>query len=519
QNFANGHGSTFDGIHLTNGYQPLWQWVLVPIFTLFPNGGEAPLRLIVVLQALLSAVGTVWLYKLQRLYAKPFLAILLSLVWIAWASRRFVTGMESSLYMLALIGMLWYWAKHIDSRPSCSLKQLATLSWFLTMTLLGRLDSGFIVALIVLRVLFQAYQAKTLLDRSRLFALLALPVSTMVAYLLMNQFIFDSWLPISGLTKLTIVARSSWPQLMKNVVLRSAMLRGFTLVPAWIGGIWVLGVYLKKHKLSAQQKSSAYFIFAAFLHYLFLLFALRSRATAPWYFMPQMLASSLVIGWFFQWLFQLGAKFQLGRAVSFALVILTMVSNWGVSNFSGIKIAALAVGGMIWWFSRDVKQSRLYRMAVVVLLLPGISIYNLSQLMKSASDNNMHHFSSAQYEAALWLRENTDEDTRIGAWNAGALGYFSQRQVINLDGLANSADYLDVMLGGQLSGYLMQQNVQYLSDVLPPHHPRLKSITNMLKLVDMPESLSQIVFADQNTGVERALYIYRVQGNTVSASD
>ena len=34
------------------------------------------------------------------------------------------------------------------------------------------------------------------------------------------------------------------------------------------------------------------------------------------------------------------------------------------------------------------------------------------------------------------------EDSVVGSWDAGVIGYFSRYQVVNLDGLANSYGYL-----------------------------------------------------------------------------
>jgi hypothetical protein len=46
--------------------------------------------------------------------------------------------------------------------------------------------------------------------------------------------------------------------------------------------------------------------------------------------------------------------------------------------------------------------------------------------------------------AAQWMRENLPRDATVGAWNAGMIGYLSERRVVNLDGLVNSwGFYLD----------------------------------------------------------------------------
>ena len=46
QNISEGHGSTFDGIDLTNGYHPLWMLVCIPIFALARFDLILPLRVL-----------------------------------------------------------------------------------------------------------------------------------------------------------------------------------------------------------------------------------------------------------------------------------------------------------------------------------------------------------------------------------------------------------------------------------------------------------------------------------------
>ena len=51
RNVAEGHGSTFDGINLTNGYHPLWMLLSVPVFGLGLDGTGA-VRALLALQVL-----------------------------------------------------------------------------------------------------------------------------------------------------------------------------------------------------------------------------------------------------------------------------------------------------------------------------------------------------------------------------------------------------------------------------------------------------------------------------------
>ena len=67
-------------------------------------------------------------------------------------------------------------------------------------------------------------------------------------------------------------------------------------------------------------------------------------------------------------------------------------------------------------------------------------------------------------ETAYWLDANTPKDARIGAPNAGILGYYSNRTVVNLDGVVN-ADALDAIQAGRPGQYVRDTRIEYLVDL------------------------------------------------------
>ena len=78
----------------------------------------------------------------------------------------------------------------------------------------------------------------------------------------------------------------------------------------------------------------------------------------------------------------------------------------------------------------------------------------------NAQDDRVNHFQ----QAALWINANLPEDVVIGAHSAGALAYHVEnRAVVNLDGLINSNDYLQVMKEGQFPDYVLN-NIDYYAD-------------------------------------------------------
>jgi hypothetical protein len=69
------------------------------------------------------------------------------------------------------------------------------------------------------------------------------------------------------------------------------------------------------------------------------------------------------------------------------------------------------------------------------------------------------------YRAAQWINANLPAGTVVGSWNAGILGYYSERPVVNLDGLINSFDLLPFLRERRIAEYIRREGIQYLSDL------------------------------------------------------
>jgi hypothetical protein len=68
------------------------------------------------------------------------------------------------------------------------------------------------------------------------------------------------------------------------------------------------------------------------------------------------------------------------------------------------------------------------------------------------------------YVAARWARDHLDASARVGTWNAGAIGFLSGRQVVNLDGVVNTFAFLE-RDQYDLCGYWARTRITHLVDV------------------------------------------------------
>ncbi len=115
RNVAAGHGFTFDLMNRTNGFHPLWEFLIVPIFALSGTDRILPLRILLVVLAALNAATGVVIYRLLKKYFLFGTAALFSLIWVLLPAIHKVTnedGLEAGLNAFALsvllLGGSWF---------------------------------------------------------------------------------------------------------------------------------------------------------------------------------------------------------------------------------------------------------------------------------------------------------------------------------------------------------------------------------------------------------------------------
>lgn len=76
-----------------------------------------------------------------------------------------------------------------------------------------------------------------------------------------------------------------------------------------------------------------------------------------------------------------------------------------------------------------------------ILVVPMLVAFGFG--VRQIADPQLRSLQEGDRAAALWVRENTSPDTVIASWDAGIIGYFSGRPVVNLDGVVNSFEWED----------------------------------------------------------------------------
>jgi hypothetical protein len=155
-NVALGKGLTFDGINETNGFQPLWLYLLLPLAWAMR---EAPvdlyLRAALIYQLSLVAIAGIVLFFAMSLYSRRSVALAATTLFYIFGIRHFANGMETGILVLCLSVLLYFSLKYRPFSDSSTSKHAFVFGLLLGLTVLARLDMVFLLVVIYAFVLWQ----------------------------------------------------------------------------------------------------------------------------------------------------------------------------------------------------------------------------------------------------------------------------------------------------------------------------------------------------------------------------
>jgi hypothetical protein len=129
--------------------------------------------------------------------------------------------------------------------------------------------------------------------------------------------------------------------------------------------------------------------------------------------------------------------------------------------FVAVGLTATAV-----WEERPSRGLRRAAGVFVALLFAIASIGGVLAWRAGYGTTFTHRYHPLLLAAARHLEAHTPPDTLVGAWNAGILGYFSGRAVVNLDGVVND-DALLALREERLLAYVRSREIDVIVDM--PH--------------------------------------------------
>lgn len=423
-NLRHGLGSTFDGINLTNGYHPLWMAVCVGLA--FITDAQVPyLYLVWAVNLLLVGLVSLQLFWMFRSALGQVWALLLVLLvnWQWMTAIGLFTGLETPLYLVLLFALVEYVARTdlVQARHAVLLGVLAGLAF------LARTDFVLVLPVFILVAAWRLWKTP---HWRRQALLMALPLALLVIpYLVWNVTMTGHVQQISGAVKNLEVERSG-----RNLGTLLTTLRDYgsflenTIVPdlsqtsIW----WILPVIMLilvafswrqiLTRLRGDLRILALIACAA-CELAYYGVAYGSAQWRPWHLILPFIVAQLLFVW--------------------CLHILR--DSWKSLGNSMLTVLLIAIVCL-----------------AVVAAIPRFGFRTQGTL-----NTGRFYYD----EAASWLREHTESDATIGVWNAGYVGYFSDRRVVNLDGLINGSTLFQYLADGRGAWqYAVDQRLDYVSD-------------------------------------------------------
>ncbi|MCW5875469.1 MAG: hypothetical protein KIS85_01185 [Anaerolineales bacterium] len=468
RNLAAGQGFTFDGLNPTNGFHPLWLFLITPIFWLAQWDVLLPLRLLMPLSALLSAGTAILLYRMLRSQGAAWAGALAGTLWLVLPSIHDLnlhSGTEAGLNAFCIL-LFWYGLIRTPAAANDRVngRGLLALGGLAALAVMARLDNIFIVAAGGLWFWWRAWQppapGNPWVWRAQVAAGFAAPLAvTLSAYLAWNVLGFGTPTPVSGQVKLwwgTLYNTaygfpvSDWVNFAGQFFTDHRELGPWSLftAPLYAAAESLLAALGQAFSISARRLVLLGIGGLAVALGAGLAWAER-RFTAPAFRNLGLLP--LFLGCFLQI-----AYYKFGGSVA------QQPWYWMAEMLWLLLFGGLALAALLRWLGGRLPAAGRRAAALGTLLLAGLALYYVGYLQSAIrlpGDGSNHYY----LHRARWVETNTEPGARIAITGSGNLGYFTGgRTIVNMDGLMNTVEYFHALQEGRGADYLVELGVDYI---------------------------------------------------------
>jgi hypothetical protein len=387
RNIAHGLGSTFDGVHPTNGYHPLWLLVCTIPYRLGLDD-DAAVR--VLLSLCTIGLGGATLLALRAIRTSALASTGLAVFMFSpYAYARFANGLESTCVLVFFVALVLRMTR-VD--PWGSPRARVVVSLLACGLFLSRTDG-------LLLIPWLAGFAWLRTNRIRPALEIALAPALLVgAYLLFNQIAFGSPTQVSG-------------DLKRVMPSAGGVLASLAIVASPI----VLLLSLRRASLLKETAKffEATFPLAGYVACVFAYYEHMQRFAWPWYYVGPIAYLAMLVAIATGELASSALRF--GKAIALSVAALVLVSSANMVRAMGTK-----------------EQWTLAETNVI---------------------------------AGRWMHDNMPENAVFASWDAGAIGYYSHRRVVNLDGEVSPPEYIRALAAGDPKLWTRGEHFDYIVNV------------------------------------------------------
>ena len=425
-----------DGITHTNGFHPLWLFTILP-FWLIHNAGDMPIRMVMMWGAMLDTFAGFLLFFLLKKFFKEGISLLLTAFYLFNPVNivQAVTGMETplnSFVMILLLYMVVKWSQsysgNMNEAPrekNWSIRKWSILFGIVSgLVLLARTDNVFLVAGAFI-FMFSVVWRK-----------LPKPIFPIVWSVASSGLIIAPWYLFNLIKYHTILQTSAWayPWIYHEEFIREN------------GSYFSWAILGKMNELLIAQLSSigpyfgSNFIFA-FVFGGMAICALTTRGKKETKNLFKYLSWALL---------------AVGVYLFFHIFIRWFPRIWYEQSFFIVLIPFL--GLLLSLFRKK-----------LVLILAGIfflvsSIHAVTRVETGVGTFIPTWKTQLRADVAVKLiQQFVPKDDIVGCWNSGYVQYWSNRKVINMDGLANN-EILQHYKNRTPMKYIRKRNIKWMVD-------------------------------------------------------
>lgn len=428
RNFAEGQFSTFDGITRTNGYHPVWMLLIVPFYWVFDP--ETALFGIKAFEIMLVAGGVSLIAMAARLARLPWI-LLFAAPPTLYGRHHLTAGMEAAA-ALFFLGALFLAVILFARRPRRWTWPLALVAFVLPWVRLEYVAISLAVtgALLLVEIAgadgeWKGRIAPRALVRRESFTPFLSSCVGVTTYFAWNGLVFGGLVPVSGATKMHS-SRLRWEtagydfaENMRGVMNAiSDFIGPGALLAALEIGFYVLLVW----RFNSRRRIRDGRLTLAFLICVFGL-GLGHAAKVTQSILTMDPISSSYSGWYYVPAYLMTALATPVRCYVAIHVVRGLCAHRSLA-WRASKPLILAAGA--------------------VVLFANTNFVERWRFVDAAGESLSTNWSwpLSSYAGALMINRLLPEDSIIGAWDAGVIGYISRFPVVELGGLANSWDLL-----------------------------------------------------------------------------
>jgi hypothetical protein len=429
---ANGQGLTSDGVHPTNGIQPLIVFLDVPLFAIAGADKLLGLRLTILLEAIIDTLS-VYLFALliARLRKKPedeptwrSAPIIGAFLWTVLFNmiRQTMNGLETGLFSMLILVCFLVYSRMRDNNEE-RLLSWAGLGALLGILVLARIDGVFIVGAFVVVKLWR--KGFTAIPRLFVMGITAILVSS--PWWVFNYLRFGSIMPMSGQSE--ALGINFGANLFDGAVALADIFSAFFYfpfqsLPGWTRWLWAAVVPLTALLLALR----------------FGLFKKLREKYELGKLAPLGVAS---LGFIVFYVFYFAAWWFLNRYFQPLRILWLVMLAIGLSEMFNEILQMTPASQRVW-------------KTVVIIFLVGAGAWNVERY----ADNFRNHNIAPGYLTGKWGLQHPN--LLIGMEQAGTARFVAPN-IVNLDGKVNP-EALQARRHHAIGEYIVQTKFDYLVD-------------------------------------------------------